>query len=72
MVIQKPIDLPADVAERFVEDMRAFYAEEDATKQDLIAVHQLNALREHLRPRDKKLRLEDVKEMFEQMKQLLA
>jgi hypothetical protein len=41
--------------------MRAFFAEEDATKHDVIAVRQLHALREHQGPREKPLRLSDVK-----------
>jgi hypothetical protein len=42
--------------------MKAFFAEEDGHKQDAIAVRQLRALREHYGPREKKLRLSDVKE----------
>ena len=36
--------------------------------RDEIAARQLQALREYQGPRDKKLRVHDVKEMFEQMK----
>jgi hypothetical protein len=36
--MKKPLELPPDVAKRFVKDMRAFFAEEDATKRDVIAV----------------------------------
>jgi hypothetical protein len=46
----------------------AFFAEEDATKRDAIAAHQLNVLRDYQAPREKPLRLSDVKAMFEQMK----
>jgi hypothetical protein len=42
----KPFDLPPAVARTFVDDMRAFFAEEDKHKQDAIAVRQLNALKE--------------------------
>jgi hypothetical protein len=48
--------------------MRAYFAEENPIKRDGIAVRQLRALREHQGPREKKLRLSDVKAMFAQMK----
>jgi hypothetical protein len=67
-MIRKPLDLPPAVARAFVEDMRASFAEENHIKRDGIAVRQLRALREHQGPREKKLRLSDVKEMFEQLK----
>ena len=68
MVPRKPHELPPGVARAFVEDMRAYFDEENPIKRDGIAVRQLRALREHQGPREKKLRLEDVKEMFAQMK----
>ena len=61
----KPIELPPAVARRFVEDMRAFHAEQDGHKADEIAARQLHALRQRYAG---KLRLSDVKEMFLQMK----
>ena len=54
----------ARVARRFVQDMRAHHAEPNAIKRDEIAARQLHALRQHCAG---KLRLSDVKEMFEQM-----
>jgi hypothetical protein len=45
--------------------MRAFHAEENAIKRDEIAARQLPALKQHYIG---KLRLFDVKQMFEQMK----
>jgi hypothetical protein len=60
-----PAELPAAVARRFVEDIRAFHAEENAIKRDEIAARQLHALRQHY---SGKLRLSDVEELFEQMK----
>jgi hypothetical protein len=48
--------------------MRAFFAAPNTLKQDEIAARQLQALNEHRRPRDKPLRLADVKQMFLQMK----
>jgi hypothetical protein len=55
-------------ARRFVEDMRAYFAESNTIKADGIAARQLHALREHQGPRERKLRLTDVKEMFLQMR----
>jgi hypothetical protein len=52
--------------------MRAFFAEEDATKRDAIAAHQLSVLRDYQAPREKPLRLSDVKAMFEQMKGIVG
>jgi hypothetical protein len=43
----KPIELPAAVARRFVEDMRAFHAEPNAIKHDEIAARQPHALKQH-------------------------
>jgi len=45
--------------------MRAFHAEQNAIKRDEIAARQLHALKQHYRG---KLRLFDVTEMFERMK----
>ena len=67
-MIRKPPELPPDVAHAFVEDMRAYFAEDNPIKRDGIAVRQLRALREHQGPREKKLRLSDVKKMFAEMK----
>ena len=62
---RKPIELQPAVARRFVEDMRAFHAEENAVKRDEIAARQLHALRQQYTG---KLWLSDVREMFEQMR----
>jgi hypothetical protein len=64
----KPLDLPPTVARAFVEDMQAYFADENQHKQDLIAVRQLHALKQYQGPREKPLRLSDVKAMFRQMK----
>jgi hypothetical protein len=61
----KPIELPSAVARRFVEDIRAYHAEPNAIKREEIAARQLHALRQHYTG---KLRLSDVKEMFELMR----
>ena len=59
------IEIPPEVAERFVRDMRAFHAEPNTIKADGIAARQLHALRQYY---SGKLRLTDVKEMFRQMR----
>src|SRR5215831_16460053 len=68
MIQRPPFELPPEIARRFFEDLRAFHREKNPIKADEIAARQLHALRQYLRPRDKKLRLSDVKEMFRQMK----
>ena len=52
MVTRKPLDLPPAVARAFVNDMRAYFAEENRYKQDEIALRQLHALKEHQGPRE--------------------
>jgi len=53
--------------------MRAYFAAgHDQIKADGIAAQQLRALREYLGPRDKKLRITDVREMFHQMRDYAA
>jgi hypothetical protein len=49
------------VARAFVKDMRAYFAEESRYKRDEIALRQLHALSQHQRPRERQLRLSDVK-----------
>ena len=46
----------------------AYHATNDTIKRDEIAARQARLLSEHLGPREKKLRLIDVREMFVQMK----
>jgi hypothetical protein len=67
-VPNKPIELPPKVAQAFVGDMRAFFKAKNQLKQDEIASRQLHALWAFQGPREKKLRLADVKEMFLQMR----
>ena len=61
-------DVPPEVALRFFEDMRAFHREPNPIKRDEIAARQLHTLRGYLKPSDRKLRLSDVKELFERMR----
>lgn len=72
MIRRAPIEVPPEVARRFIADMRAFHAERNAIKRDEIAARQLHALKQYQSPREKKLRLSDVKEMFEQMREHLG
>ena len=64
----KSIELPPRVAQAFVKDMRAFFKAKNQLKQDEIASRQLHALIPFQRPRDKRLRLADVKQMFPEMR----
>lgn len=66
------INLPPDVARAFVEDALAYFDESDQVKRDTIAVKQLHALKELQGPREKPLRLSDVKKMFAEMREHLA
>jgi hypothetical protein len=68
MIKRTPLELPPAITCAFVKDMQAFFAEENRYKQDEIALRQLYALKQHLGPQDKALRLSDVKEMFLQMR----
>jgi hypothetical protein len=68
IAMPKHIELPPRVAQAFVKDMRAFFKAKNQLKQDEIASRQLHALWAFQRPREKKLRLADVKEMFLQMR----
>ena len=61
---RKPIELPPAAARSFAKDMRLYHASNDSIKRDEIAERQAWLLSEHLGPREKQLRLIDVKEMF--------
>jgi hypothetical protein len=71
MKAPKPLDLPAAIAHAFVEDALAYFDEPDQIKRDVIAVRQLHTLKELQGPREKPLRLSDVKAMFAEMRQHL-
>jgi hypothetical protein len=62
----KPLDLSPAAARAFIEDMQAYFAE-NRYKQDEIAVPHLHAPKQYQGPREKPLRLSDVKAMFRQM-----
>ena len=58
---REPIEIPAEVAEAFVADMRAFYAEPNPIKRDEIAGRQMHRLRQYQGPWEKLVRIPDVK-----------
>jgi hypothetical protein len=66
---RKPIELPPEVAQRFVEDMHAYFAEKNGIKRDEIAGRQMHVLREYQAPREKPVRIPDIMEMFRQMRE---
>jgi hypothetical protein len=59
-----PPKMPPAITRAFVDDMRAYFAEEDAIKRDAIAARQQHALSEFQSSRQIKLRLSDVKRML--------
>lgn len=61
----RDIDLPPEVARAFVEDMKAYFAEENPVLRDQIAVLQMRSLQAHYKG---KLRLDDVRRMFREMR----
>jgi hypothetical protein len=61
------IEIPPAVARRFVEDMLAYYAATNPIKRDQITARQMFVLRQYQGPREKPVRIPDVKEMFRQM-----
>jgi hypothetical protein len=54
-MIRKVVDLPPEVARGFVDAMNDYFAEENPTKRDAIAAHQLSVLHEYQNPRDGKV-----------------
>jgi hypothetical protein len=63
MIKRTPFNLPPEVAQRFVVDMRAY-----AIKRDEIAGRQLYVLQEYRRPHERRIRLADVKQLFALMR----
>jgi hypothetical protein len=72
MINRRQLELPPAVARAFWIDLRAYWAEGDGHKRDDIAMRQLHSLKEHQSPRDKPLRLSDVKAMFVEMKGVIG
>jgi len=65
---RKPLELPPEVAEALVADMRAFFAEPNLIKRDEIAARQMHVLRQYQGPRERPVRVPDIMEMFRQMR----
>lgn len=59
--------MPPDVARAFIADLRAYFREPCELKRDDIAARQRDVLAEHM-PRQRDLRVEDVKELFGRLK----
>ena len=64
----KPLELPIAVAKAFVRDMRAFHAEKSPLKRDEIASRQIHVLRRYQGKSERPIKLHQVKEMFEEMR----
>jgi hypothetical protein len=71
IVKAKPAEVPREVARRFVNAAKDFFAEKDSYKRDAIAAHQLSVLQQYQGAREAKLRFSDIKAMFEQMRDQL-
>ena len=63
----KPFELPPEVAQAFVRDMKAYFRTKDLAKREEIAAKQGWLLKQHL-PAGTKLRTPDVKALFHAMK----
>jgi hypothetical protein len=68
MTTRFPLNVPPEIAQRFVDDMRAYFAEPNRIKREEIVVRQLSALRQHLRPSDPDLDLIHIEELFDLMR----
>ncbi|WP_338832182.1 hypothetical protein [Bradyrhizobium sp. 27S5] len=66
-VTRKPLEIPPEIARQFAADMRAYHADRDGNLRDRIAVGTRHMLLEHM-PTGTKLRLNEVKELFERMR----
>ena len=66
-MLRKELVIPPAVAKAFVRDMKAFFKAPNQLKGDEIAAGTGWMLKNHL-PRGTKLRITDVKELFERMK----
>jgi hypothetical protein len=62
------IELPPKVARAFMADLAAYYAEADEHKRNEIAARQRHILSDYLPRRAARLRVSDVRAMFDQMR----
>lgn len=56
MIKRKPPEFPLAVAKAFIRAMEDYFTEQDPTRRDAIAVHQLDVLKQYQGPREKPLR----------------
>ncbi len=64
----KPLTLPLSIAKAFLRDMHAYFAEKSSLKRDEIASRQVHVLRQFQGKHDRPLKLHQVREMFEEMR----
>lgn len=64
---RKPLEIPPDAARQFIADMQAYFAERSDIKRGEIAVRTRHMLLDHM-PAGTKLPLNEVMELFDQMK----
>lgn len=64
---RRPLDLPPEVAQEFMRDLEAYFAATTGLAKEEIAARQLRTLREHLRPSDGRLTVNNVRDLFEAM-----
>ncbi len=65
---RKPIELAPAVAGSFLKHVRAFCAEKTASRKTKWQRDEYGCSTQHLKPREKKLSLLDVREIFLQMR----
>jgi len=65
---RKLIELPPEVAKAFVREMHAFHAEKSPIKRDEIASRQIHVLRQFQGKSERPIKLHQVKEMFEELR----
>jgi hypothetical protein len=63
------LEIPPPVARSFMADMKAYHAEDNALKRGEIAARQVRTFNGHRRRRDPKVRLSEVKQLFELMRE---
>ena len=67
-MLRKQPEIPTEAAEAFVRDMRAYFEAKTQFDRDEIAGRQAEALRSFQRSWEKKVKIPDVKRMFERLK----
>jgi hypothetical protein len=65
-MLRKQLEIPPEVAERFVRDMKAYFKAQPGIDRDEVAAGTAWMLKNHL-PRGTKLRITDMKDSFWQM-----